>query len=706
MWNLQTSRSRKATIVASFACRLLLIIAIAFRLATFDRVGLASNPSLEEAQFIVWSQAELNYAIISATIPSLLQFMKNLNTVFGGLSDQEQLTYGSHGRSNGLFPLSHLRWGTNTRASNIAGQTWEDVCLNKSAAKTNAKTSSDTSKQSVGSSHSQRMIIRKDVSYQLQLPLAITAQTRAHHPQADAKKTFIGSVDNGTTSSRFLIFDANGEPVAQHQIEFKQIYPHSGWHEHDPVELFSSVSECIDKATEAFQKLGNQISDIKAIGITNQRETTVVWDKTTGEPLYNAVVWTDTRSASLVRELKLKEGANELAAICGEQLTTYPSVAKLLWLLRNVDAIKKAYEAGNLAFGTVDTWLVYKLNGGKEANVFVSDPSNAGRTMFMNISNFTYDKTLLDFFSLDTSKIALPRIVPSAHATAYGKLASTALKGVRITGCLGDQSAALVGQGGFSQGRAKNTYGTGAFLLLNVGTKPVISSHGLMSTVAFDFSAQGVPPAYALEGSIAVAGSSVKFLMNNLGFFRDSHKISELAHTVPDNGGTVFVTAFSGLFAPYWIDSAKGTLFGLTAHTQRGHIARATLEATCFQTRAILDAMQADSGVTLTDLAVDGGMSNSELCMQTQADIIQIPVDRPQMRETTALGAAIAAGFAVGVWKSLDELKNINQEGRTFFKPQMEKRRSEAMYRKWQKAVKMSEGWTDNDDEALRHEKR
>ncbi|RMD41250.1 hypothetical protein DV735_g3869, partial [Chaetothyriales sp. CBS 134920] len=524
--------------------------------------------------------------------------------------------------------------------------------------------------------------------------------------KADPKKTFIGSVDNGTTSSRFLIFDASGELVTQHQIEFKQIYPHSGWHEHDPAELVSSVSECIDKATEEFEKLGYSISDIKAIGITNQRETTVVWDKTTGEPLHNAIVWTDTRSASLVRELKQKEGVDELAAICGEQLTTYPSVAKLLWLLRNVDAVKAAYEAGNLAFGTVDSWLVYKLNGGKEANVFVSDPSNAGRTMFMNIRDFTYDKKLLDFFELDTTKISLPKIVPSAHATAYGKLASTALKGVRITGCLGDQSAALVGQGGFSKGRAKNTYGTGAFLLLNVGTKPVISSHGLMSTVAFDFSPQGVPPAYALEGSIAVAGSSVKFLMNNLGFFRDSYKISELAQTVPDNGGTVFVTAFSGLFAPYWIDSAKGTLFGLTAHTQRGHIARATIEATCFQTRAILDAMQADSGVTLTDLAVDGGMSNSDLGMQTQADIIQISVDRPRMRETTALGAAIAAGFAVGVWKELDELKNINQQGRTYFKPQMEKSKSEAMYRKWEKAVKMSEGWTDEDDEVLRQQQQ
>jgi glycerol kinase len=424
----------------------------------------------------------------------------------------------------------------------------------------------------------------------------------------------------------------------------------------------------------------------------------VVWDKNTGEHLYNAIVWTDTRSAAIVRELKAKPNADDLMGICGEQLSTYPSCAKLLWLLRNVEAVKKAYEAGNLAFGTVDTWLAYKLNGGPKANVFVSDPSNAGRTMFMNIHKLQYDDTLLKFFDLDTNKIALPKIVPSSDPKAYGSLASTTLKGTPITGCLGDQSAALVGQGGFTPGRAKNTYGTGAFLLFNVGDKPVISTHGLMSTVAFDFSPQGIAPQYALEGSIAVAGSSVKFLMNNLGFFRDSHRITELAESVPDNGGTVFVTAFSGLFAPYWVDDAKGTLFGITAHTQRGHIARATLEATCFQTKAILDAMGKDAGVALSELAVDGGMSNSDLCMQTQADIIQIPVDRPKMRETTALGAAIAAGFAVGVWKSFDELKNINQEGRFYFKPKMAEKESGRMFRKWEKAVKMSGGWTDEDD--------
>lgn len=401
--------------------------------------------------------------------------------------------------------------------------------------------------------------------------------------------------------------------------------------------------------------------------------------------------------------------------LCGLPLSTYPSSTKLLWMLKNVDAVKKAYENGTLAFGTVDTWLVYKLNGGPEANVFVSDPTNASRTMWMSgssstpylspwltsadIHNLKYDDKLISFFDLDTKKIHLPEIVPSSHSTKYGKLSSGPLKGTRITGCLGDQSAALVGQCGFTPGRAKNTYGTGCFLLYNVGEKPVISKHGLLATVAFDFSEQGIPPFYALEGSIAVAGSSVKFLMNNLGFSRDSHKISELASTVDDAGGVIFVTAFSGLFAPYWIDSAKGTLWGVTAHTQKGHIARATLEATCFQTKAILDAMEKDAGVKLAELAVDGGMSNSDVCMQTQSNLIQIPVDRPKMRETTALGAAIAAGFAVGVWKDFEELKEINKEGRFFFKPDISEKKAAKMYSKWEKAVKMSTGWTDEEEE-------
>ena len=373
----------------------------------------------------------------------------------------------------------------------------------------------------------------------------------------------------------------------------------------------------MEKATESFIGLGHQVSDIKAVGITNQRETTLVWDWETGEPLHNAIAWPDTRTKGLVRELKAQTGADDLQQICGLPLSTYPSSVKLLWLIRNVDRVRDAYEKGRLAFGTPDTWLLYRLNGGKSQNWFVTDSTNASRTMFMNLYNLQYDEKVLKFFGIDQTKIHLPKIVPSSSPDAFGSIAHGILKGLRITGCLGDQSAALVGQKGFSPGSAKNTYGTGCFLLYNVGEKPVISTHGLLATVAYDFGRQR-KPVYALEGSIAVAGSAVKFLMNNMGFFTHSHKISDLASTVEDNGGCVFVTAFSGLFAPYWIDDAKGTIFGITQYTQRGHIARATLEATCFQTKAILDAMEKDSGHKLSDLAVDGGMSNSQLCMQVR----------------------------------------------------------------------------------------
>jgi glycerol kinase len=378
------------------------------------------------------------------------------------------------------------------------------------------------------------------------------------------------------------------------------------------------VEQCIDKATQSFIDQGYDISDIKAVGITNQRETTLVWDSNTGEPLYNAIAWPDTRTKGLVRELKAKEGADALHDICGLPLSTYPSSVKLVWLLKHVDAVREAYDGGRLTFGTIDTYLLWKLNGGKEKNILVTDATNASRTMFMNLHTVQYDDKLLDFFELDRSKITLPKIVPSSCPSSFGSLAYGLLKGVRIAGCLGDQSAALVGQQGFSPGSAKNTYGTGCFLLYNVGEKPVLSKHGLLATIAYDFGGKR-KPVYALEGSIAVAGSGVKFLMNNMGFITHSHKISDLAASVKDNGGCVFVTAFSGLFAPYWIDDAKGTIFGITQFTERGHIARATLEATCFQTKAILDAMELDSGHKLAELSVDGGMSNSNLCMQVSA---------------------------------------------------------------------------------------
>ena len=436
------------------------------------------------------------------------------------------------------------------------------------------------------------------------------------------------------------------------------------------------------------------MSDIAAIGLTNQRETTLAWDADTGETFYNAIAWPDTRTTNIVRELKRRPGADQLQNICGLPLSTYPSSVKLTWLFRNVPRVREAYDAGRLMFGTPDTWLLWNLTGRK---VFVTDKTNASRTMFMHLRNFTYDQTALKFFELDQSKIRLPTIVSSSHETAFGTFASGPLQGMRITGVLGDQSAALVGQQGFSPGQAKNTYGTGCFLLYNVGERPVYSTHGLLATVAYDLG-KNTKPAYALEGSVAVAGSAVKFLTSNLGLAEKSHEITDLASRVEDNGGCVFVTAFSGLFAPYWIDDAKGTIFGITQYTQKGHIARATLEATCFQTKAILDAMEKDSGHALAKLAVDGGMSNSDLCMQTQADIIGILVDRPAMRETTCLGSAIAAGFAVGVWKSFGELQEINQTGRTVFEPQKSREDSAKMYKTWSKAVQMCRGWVEEEE--------
>ncbi|KUI55644.1 Glycerol kinase [Cytospora mali] len=531
---------------------------------------------------------------------------------------------------------------------------------------------------------------RPDVSMHVEhLPEGIeeTADERREH-------WFVGSIDQGTTSSRFLIFNGEGEPVANHQIEFDNLYPESGWHEHDPMELLSSVQECIEGAMNQFTELGYTAKNIRSIGITNQRETSVVWDKTTGEPLYNAIVWPDTRTTNLVRELKSRPGADDLRETCGLPLSTYPSSVKLMWLVNNVPAVKEAYEESRLAFGTVDSWLIYKLNGGAEAEnpVHVTDSTNASRTMFMNIRTMKYDEKLLSFFGIDPTKCALPKIVPSSDAKAFGKITTGSLKGTPIAGCLGDQSSALVGQCGFQPGQAKNTYGTGCFLLYNVGTEPVISKAGLLATVAYDFG-NGQPPVYALEGSVAVAGAGVKFLINNMGFFDRSDEIEEVAASVPDNGGVVFVTAFSGLFAPYWIDDAKGTIFGMTQHTKKGHIARATLEATCYQTKAILDAMEQDSGKKLQILAVDGGLSNSDLCMQTQADVSGIPVDRPAMRETTALGAAIAAGFATGVWENQEALSQVNRKDRVLFKPSISKEKSAKMFRKWEQAVEMSRGW-------------
>lgn len=506
--------------------------------------------------------------------------------------------------------------------------------------------------------------------------------------------TFTAAIDQGTTSSRFLIFDDSAVPLASHQVEFEQHYPHSGWIEHDPYDLLKSVTTCIERTSDKFLDAGYCLEDIKGIGITNQRETTVIWDSNTGKALYNAIVWSDTRTSRLVHELRKREGSKKLFDLCGLPLSTYPSSVKLLWMLRHIPEVELARREGRLSFGTVDTWLLYNLTGGVGKGRYVTDPSNASRTMFCNIRTLEYDDFLLDWFGV--KGVGLPKIVPSSDPEEYGVVADGVLKGVRITGCLGDQSAALVGQCAFNPGMAKNTYGTGCFLLYNTGYEPVISKNGLLTTVGYAF--KGQKPVYALEGSIAVAGSAVKFLRDNLGLINHSHEIGDLASKVSDSGGLVFVTAFSGLFAPYWIDDARGTIFGMTQFTTKEHVARATIEATCFQTRAILEAMERDSGHTLKTLAVDGGMSNSDVCMQIQADIMGIPVDRPQMRETTALGAAIAAGLAVGMWSEFDDLKAIRQEdNRTSFNPTTTESSRDQLYAQWRKAVDRSRGWLDND---------
>ncbi|PFH59783.1 hypothetical protein XA68_11891 [Ophiocordyceps unilateralis] len=515
------------------------------------------------------------------------------------------------------------------------------------------------------------------------------------YTRPDGEDVFVGSIDQGTTSSRFIIFDQAGEAVAGHQVGICSKHPQPGWHEHDPLELLRSVETCIEQAVDDFRAKGHHAAQIRAVGLANQRETLVTWDAATGEPLCNAVVWSDTRTAPLVRELKARAGADVLVDRCGQPPSTSASAIKLLWLLCNSEAVARAYDAGRLAVGTVDTWLIYRLNGGLHrpgGPVYVTDPTNASRTMWMDIRTRQYDDELLSFFGVDRSKLTLPAIFASSHPTAFGALAHGPLAGVRIAGCLGDQSAALVGHGGFSPGKAKSTYGTGCFLLYNVGPEPVISKNGLQATVAYDLG-DGYSPAYALEGSVSVAGSGVTFLLNNLGFLDSCKAIDEVALSVPDNGGVYFVTAFSGLLAPYWIDDAQGTLFGITAHTQKGHIARATLEAVCHQTAAILDAMAADSGHGLETLAVDGGLSSSDLCMQTQADLSGIPVDRPAMREATSLGAALAAGLATGVWEGLDQLAHVGVSDRSLFRPGIAKEVRCARRKMWERAVQMSRGW-------------
>ncbi|QSL66985.1 hypothetical protein MERGE_001372 [Pneumocystis wakefieldiae] len=511
---------------------------------------------------------------------------------------------------------------------------------------------------------------------------------------------YIGAIDQGTTSTRFFIFDKNGSIVSHYQHEFNQIYPQPGWIEHDPVEIFESVEICIRKTVEDFVKKNKSVRQIKCVGIANQRETIVVWDKVTGNPLYNAIVWSDTRTFDVVRELKQKEGASEIHEKCGLPISTYFSAVKLRWLLDNVPSVREVYDNGKLAFGTIDSWLIYKLTGGIDGGIHITDATNGSRTMLLNIRTLEYDESLINFFGL--GKLQLPEIRSSSEI--YGEITSGPLCGTPLSGCLGDQSAALVGHLAFTPGSAKNTYGTGyvlllllllivfsCFLLYNTGETPVISGKGLLTTVGYFF--KGQKPVYALEGSIAVAGAAIKWFRDQMGIITEASQIDEMAASVEDTAGVVFVTAFSGLFAPYWRDDARGTILGITSYTTREHIARSILEAICFQTKAILDVMNKDSGSPLKCLNADGGITNSDICMQIQSDIVGIDVNRPQMREVTALGSAIAAGLAVGVWKNVEELQTLNSDNTSVFSPKISEDKRNDMFRLWEKAVKKSLDW-------------
>jgi glycerol kinase len=520
---------------------------------------------------------------------------------------------------------------------------------------------------------------------------------KIHHTMTDDSypevpaEDYIVALDQGTTSARVIVFSAsNATPVAAHQVELTQIHPHPGWVEHDPKEILSACRQCLDNVAAQLDAKRIPRSRVRALGITNQRETSVLWDKRTGEPVYNAVVWSDTRTEETATRLEEQAGSERVQQLCGLHISTYFAAVKVRWMLDEIPNVKEVYEQGNLCFGTVDSWLLYNFT--KERR-HITDTTNASRSMLLNLQTLKYDQELIDFFGVQ--KLILPQVLPSSQV--YGHLAEddSAFPGLSISGCLGDQSAALVGHLGFDKGDAKNTYGTGCFLLYNTGTQPIISRNGLLTTVAYHL--EGQDPVFALEGSIANAGSVIKWFQNNLGVIETSEQMSELASQVKDSAGVVFVTAFSGLFAPYWRRDARGTIVGITAYTTKAHLARAALEATCFQTKAILDSMMRDSAHPFRKLLVDGGMSSSGVAMQIQADILGINVIRPAMREPTALGAAIAAGLAVGVWGSVDEVRErfSSRPGTTEFVGSLTSDERDRRFHDWERAVERACGWVE-----------
>jgi glycerol kinase len=498
---------------------------------------------------------------------------------------------------------------------------------------------------------------------------------------------YVAAIDQGTTSSRCMIFSHSGDSVAMRQMEHKQIYPQPGWVEHDPLEIWAQTQDVIKGAMAD----GNLTAkDLAAVGITNQRETTVIWNKNTGQPYHNALVWMDTRNADIVAEMAEEGGQDRFRAQVGLPLATYFSGLKIKWLLDNVPQIRAAADAGEALFGNIDSWLIWNLTGGPNGGRHVTDVTNASRTMLMNLDSLSWNGDIAAEMGIPLTM--LPEIKSSSEIYGY-TLADGSFGGrIPVAGDLGDQQAATVGQACFNPGEAKNTYGTGCFMIMNTGTEIVPSNNGLLTTLCYKFGEETA--VYALEGSIAIAGALVQWLRDNLQMIKSASEVEALAKTVEDNGGIYFVPAFSGLYAPYWRDNARGVIAGLTRYVNRGHFARATLEATAFQTREVLDAMKADSGVALTALKVDGGMVFNNLLMQFQADVLGVPVIRPKVAETTALGAAYAAGLAVGFWKNTDEMRANWRMGQTW-EANIASEASTTLFQMWQKAVTRTFDWVE-----------
>lgn len=502
--------------------------------------------------------------------------------------------------------------------------------------------------------------------------------------------SYVAAIDQGTTSTRCMIFSHSGEVVAVDQKEHEQIFPKAGWVEHNPEEVWTNTREV---TAGALAKADLHADDVVAVGITNQRETAVVWERSTGKPVYNAIVWQDTRTDRICNELGALGGGQErYRAKTGLPIATYFSGPKIRWILDNVEGARARAEAGELLFGNMDTWVLWNMTGGPDGGVHVTDPTNASRTLLMDLSTLSWDPDIAAEIGVPLSM--LPEIRSSSEE--YGRVRERGvLAGVPISGILGDQQAATFGQACLSPGEAKNTYGTGNFVLLNTGTEQVMSKNGLLTTVCYKIGSADT--VYALEGSIAVTGSLVQWIRDNLGMISSAPEIEGLAASVEDNGGCYFVPAFSGLFAPYWRSDARGSIVGLTRYVNKGHLARAVLEATAFQTREVIDAMNADSGVALTSLKVDGGMVGNELLMQFQADILGVPVIRPVVAETTALGAAYAAGLAVGFWAGEDDIRT-NWAKDKDWAPAMDEGHREKLYKQWKKAVTRTFDWVDADD--------